>query len=193
MSRFACLAVGAVFVYGTAAAMDAPQGASAGLDQSQIEQLTDNHFLWDSPRVMFMHIGGTGEQVKLAAAVGRVFAAIKETSGGAGAALAPAAIGPSQTTTHMHGHQVGAAMGVNTWAAFIGSDDRAVVDGDFAMLEPDLQGVLKALRHAGLNVVAIHNHMVGEEPRVLFLHFWGVGSSEGLAKGLKDALGATRR
>ena len=61
----------------------------------------------------------------------------------------------------MHGHDVGKTMGVNTWAAFAGTDEKAVVDGDFAMLESELQGVLKALRGAGINVVAIH-HAHGE-------------------------------
>jgi len=64
----------------------------------------------------------------------------------------------------------------------------AVVDGDFAVLETELQGVLKALRHAGIDVVAIHNHMTHEEPRIIFLHFWGKGSAEMLAQGVKAAL-----
>ena len=72
-------------------------------------------------------------------------------------------------------------MGVNTWAAFAGSDDKAVVDGDFAMLESELQPVLKALRAGGIDVVAIHNHMTGESPRIMFLHYWGVGPTETLA------------
>jgi hypothetical protein len=84
-------------------------------------------------------------------------------------------------------------MGVNTWAAFAGSDAQAVVDGDFAMLEDELQGVLKALRANGINVVAIHNHMVGEQPRVVFLHYWGVGPTERLAKGLKAALDTQKK
>jgi hypothetical protein len=79
-------------------------------------------------------------------------------------------------------------MGVNTWAAFAGSDDKAVVDGDFAMYEKEVQGVLKALRGAGIQIVAIHNHMTGEEPRVVFLHYWGIGPTADLAKGLKAAL-----
>ena len=90
--------------------------------------------------------------------------------------------------TTMHGGSMGSTMGVNTWAAFAGSDDKAVVDGDFAMLESELQGVLKALRGAGIDVVAIHQHMTGESPRVMFLHYWGVGSTEDLAKGLRAAL-----
>jgi hypothetical protein len=83
-------------------------------------------------------------------------------------------------------------MGVNTWAGFAGSDEQAIVDGDFAMLESEMQSVLKALRHAGINIVAIHQHMTGESPRMLFLHYWGVGRTEDLARGLKSALGQTR-
>src|SRR3989442_597018 len=78
-----------------------------------------------------------------------------------------------------------------TALSFAGGDDRAVVDGDFAMLESELQGVLKALRGAGINVVAIHQHMAGESPRIIFLHYWGVGRTEELAKGLRSALDRT--
>src|SRR5437667_22979 len=174
-----------------------------------------NHFFWDSPKVMFMHIGGMGTEEKLAAAVGTVFTKIKETSGGKGevphANLDPAktsldpkkiediigAKGPLSDgvykitlgrTTKMEGHEVGNTMGVNTWAAFVGSDEKAVVDGDFVMFENELQPVLKALRSAGINVVAIHNHMTEEAPRTIFLHYWGVGATEQLAKGVKAAL-----
>ncbi len=174
-----------------------------------------NHFFWDTPKVIFMHIGGMGDAEKLAAAVGKVFAKIKETSGGKGE-VPHAELDPAQTsldpqkidaiigakgalangvyklvigrTTKMAGHEVGNTMGVNTWAAFAGSDDKAVVDGDFVMLEGELQPVLKALRGAGINVVAIHNHMTMESPRMMFLHYWGVGSTAELAKGLKVAL-----
>jgi hypothetical protein len=86
------------------------------------------------------------------------------------------------------GHEVSKEMGVNTWAAFAGSDDNAVVDGDFAMLEGELQSVLKALRKADIDVVAIHHHMAGESPRYLFLHYWGRGRVEALARGVKSAL-----
>ena len=95
--------------------------------------------------------------------------------------------------TSMHGTEVGAAMGVNTWAAFAGRRRAAVVDGDFAMLEGELQAVLKALRRANINVVAIHNHMTGEEPRIMFLHFWGKGPAEDLARGLKSALDTQKK
>lgn len=177
-----------------------------------------NHFFWDSPKVMFMHIGGMGDETSLATAVGKAFAKIKETSG-SHAEPPVADIDPANSTldaakidailrekgtlaggvykvvvgrtTTMKGAPVGNAMGVNTWGAFAGSDDKAVVDGDFAMLESELQGVLKALRAAGINIVAIHQHMTGDTPRVLFLHFWGIGRTEDLARGLRAALDRT--
>jgi len=179
-----------------------------------------NHFFWDSPKVMFMHIGGMGDEARLAAAVGKVLAKIKETSGGKGE-VPHADIDPANSTldpkkvdavlgnrgelkdgvykvtigreTRMHGEAMGSTMGVNTWAAFAGGDDKAVVDGDFAMRESELQGVLKALCGNGINIVAIHQHMSGESPRVLFLHFWGIGRAEDLARGIKAALDARNK
>jgi hypothetical protein len=191
---------------------------SAALDNGLEVTALHNHFFWDNPKVMFMHIGGMGDEATLAAAVGKVFGKGKETSGGKGevpradidpanSSLDPkkidAVIGSSGELnkgvykitigrkTKMHGETMGNVMGVNTWAAFAGSDDKAIVDGDFAMLESELQGVLKALRGAGINIVAIHQHMTGEQPRILFLHFWGMGSTEELAKGIKAALSKT--
>ena len=193
---------------------------SVALDNGLEVTALHNHFFWDSPKVMFMHIGGMGDEAQLAAAVGKVFAKIKETSGGKGE-VPHADIDPANSTldpkkidavlgniselkngvykvtigreTRMQGQVMGNTMGVNTWAAFAGSDDKAVVDGDFAMLESELQGVLKALRGAGINIVAIHQHMSGESPRVLFLHFWGIGRTEDLAKGLKAALDTQKK
>ena len=83
-------------------------------------------------------------------------------------------------------------MGVNTWAAFAGTDENAVVDGDFAVLEDELQPVLKSLRAEGVNIVAIHHHMTHEEPRILFLHYWGKGNAESLARSLKKTLDAQK-
>jgi hypothetical protein len=188
---------------------------SAALDNGLTVTALHNHFFWEQPRVMFMHIGGMGDEAKLAAAVGKVFEAMKQPGPVPEASIDPAsstldakkieaalgrkgemANGVYKVTigreTKMAGHTMGNTMGVNTWAAFAGADDRAVVDGDFAMLEAELQNVLKALRHAGINVVAIHQHMTGENPRVIFLHYWGVGPAEDLAKGLAAALAQTR-
>ena len=79
-------------------------------------------------------------------------------------------------------------MGLNTWAAFFGSDANAEIAGDVAMLANEVTPVLKALRGAGLNVVAIHNHMTSADPAVYFLHYWGTGPSSKLAEGFKAAL-----
>jgi hypothetical protein len=195
---------------------------SVALDNGLEVTALHNHFFYDQPKVMFMHIGGHGDAEKLATAVGKVFAKIKETAGGSeanpvridsaqnsldakaidavfgtAAAVETAPNGVHKVTiaktTKMHGHEMGSAMGVNTWAAFAGSAERAVVDGDFAMYEDELQPVLKSLRGSGINVVAIHNHMTHEEPRVVFLHYWGVGRAEELAKAVKAALDAQGR
>ena len=90
----------------------------------------------------------------------------------------------------MHGVTVGGSMGLTTWAAFSGSDDLAAVDGDFIMTAAEVQPVLHALRKAGIHVVALHNHMIGEEPAFYFTHFWGKGPARDLAQGLKAALDA---
>ena len=192
---------------------------SVALDNGLEVTALHNHLLWESPTVMFMHIGGMGDEARLAAAVGKVFAKIKETAG-ANPGKNGAEINPAKTTldpkrldallgtngdlkdgvykatfgrtTRMHGQEIGNPMGVNTWAAFVGSDENAFVDGDFAMLESELQPVLKKLRGAGIDVVAIHQHMSGETPRILFLHYWAIGRAEDLAKGLRGALAETR-
>jgi Domain of Unknown Function (DUF1259) len=195
------------------------QVMSAAFDNGLEVTALHNHFVWDSPKIMFMHIGGMGPEQDLAAAVGKVFAKIKETSGSkreepqmeidpARSSLNPAKLDSTLglkgqykdgvykfvvgRTTRMHDIEIGNQMGVNTWGTFAGSDDEAVVDGDFAMHESELQNVLKTLRKAGINVLAIHQHMVGEEPRIMFLHYWGVAPANDLAKGLRAALDVTR-
>ena len=186
---------------------------SAALDNGLQVTALHNHFFFDRPHVFFMHIGGEGTTEQLATGVRKALDAANAARRGAGfggvsipakstidskpleailGASAQAKDGIAKFSfgrkTSMHGTEVGEAMGVNTWAAFAGSQRAAVVDGDFAMLEDELQDVLKALRHANINIVAIHNHMAMEEPRVLFLHYWGVGSTQSLAKGLKAAM-----
>lgn len=90
------------------------------------------------------------------------------------------------------GCAVGKDMGINTWAAFAGTDNDAVVDGDFAILETELQPVLKSLNKSKINIVAIHHHMVGETPRMLFLHYWGRGKALDLAKAINAAMQITK-
>ena len=88
----------------------------------------------------------------------------------------------------MHGVKIDKDMGVNTWAAFAGSDENAIVDGDFAMTEDELQPVLKSLLKNKINIVAIHQHMTHEEPRILFFHYWGRGAAKDLAQAVKGGL-----
>jgi hypothetical protein len=88
----------------------------------------------------------------------------------------------------MHGVKIDKDMGVNTWAAFAGSDGNAVVDGDFAVTEDELQPVLKALLKEKINIVAIHQHMTHEQPRMMFFHYWGRGSAKDLAQAVKGGI-----
>jgi len=87
-----------------------------------------------------------------------------------------------------HGAAINARMGLNTWAAFTGTDADAMVAGDVAMLEREVTPVLKALRANAIEVVAIHHHMIGETPNVIFLHYFGTGPAATLAKGVRAAV-----
>jgi hypothetical protein len=180
-----------------------------------------NHFVREEPSVMYMHIGGEGPQETVARAVRAVFDAVGELRGGdpAGAeartvpntldtaVLARAlehegetsrgvykvTIGRPDVDLRAHGVPVSTFMGFNTWAAWQGTPERAAVAGDFAMLEHEVVPVIEALVKHGIEVVAVHNHMVHEVPRIFFLHYWGVGPVEQLARGLKAALESTGR
>jgi hypothetical protein len=182
-----------------------------------------NHFFHDVPKVYFLHIEAEGQPDKLAgdvrAALEKVKAirsnatkpadsfggGIPEKSEITSAPLAAALNAKPQEkdgmvkfvigrkTTMPCGCEVGKEMGINTWAAFAGTDDNAVVDGDFACLESELQPVLRRLRAGGINIVAIHHHVTGENPRILFLHYWGRGKAQDLAHTIKESLARTSR
>ena len=87
----------------------------------------------------------------------------------------------------MHGTNISKDMGVNTWTAFAGSDDNAIVDGDFVVTEDELQPVLKSVRKEKINIVAIHQHMTHEQPRMMFFHYWARGRAKDLGEALKNA------
>jgi hypothetical protein len=91
------------------------------------------------------------------------------------------------------GADITAAMGLNSWAAFAGDRERAHIAGDIAMLESEVNPVIGALRKNNLYVVALHHHMLGEQPRIIFLHYYGTGPSETLAQGFRAALGELGR
>lgn len=180
-----------------------------------------NHFFYDSPKVYFMHIAGKGSLKDLAEGVKKAFSLVKEirakngvpnnfrgipisnissidlsllekvfdTKGQSKEGMVKFVFG---RTVQMEGLTLRGEMGVNTWAAFAGTNDNAIVDGDFAVLEEELQPVLKVLRKGGINIVAIHNHMKMESPRMIFLHYWGQGNAQELAKSVNEALSLTK-
>jgi hypothetical protein len=178
-----------------------------------------NHFVRNHPNVMYMHIDGKGKADRLSASVKAIFDAVKTSRGKdpkAGRAdsvinTIPVAmldsiigakgestkgvykytIGRPDVPLQEHGIPVSSFMGFNTWAAWQGTPEKAAVAGDFTMLENEVEPVIKALVENGIEVVAVHNHMVHEKPRIFFLHYWGVGPAEKLAKGFKAALDQT--
>jgi hypothetical protein len=178
-----------------------------------------NHFLRNHPTVMFMHIGGMGKTDLMAQRVKAIFDKVTQLRG-INPASAPAdsventidikkldaiigrkgemskgvykyTIGRPDVDLKEHGLAVTSFGGFNTWAAWQGTEDKAAVAGDFTMLENEVEPVIKALIENGIEVVALHNHMVHEQPRIFFLHYWGIGPAEKLAKGLKAALDET--
>lgn len=191
---------------------------SVALENGLAVTALHNHFFFDQPRVYFMHIGGEGNLEQLASAVRKLYDKVKEiraanpqprNSFGAAAMPEKSAITSEPLNAifgltgeanngmlkftigrraKMHGADIDNTMGVNTWAAFAGTDDNAVVDGDFAVTEDELQPALKKLRAANINIVAIHSHMTHEEPRILFFHYWGRGPAKPLAESIKNAL-----
>lgn len=193
---------------------------SAALDSGLEVTALHNHFFFDEPKVFFMHIGGMGDPADLARGVKSVWDKIAQIRAanpipakGFGAptiardnvitsAPLEAILGVKGQSSKgmfkvvigrpagMHGAPIGKEMGVNTWAAFAGRDPEAVMDGDFAMTENELQTVLKTMRKEGINIVAIHQHMSGEEPRILFLHYWAKGEAPVLAQAFKHVLDA---
>lgn len=180
-----------------------------------------NHFFYDEPPVFFMHISGVGSLQFLSEGVKKALGTVKDIRSKSqvlSKGFGEPSIGEKSSVTStnleaifgtkgqskdgmfkvvmgrktkMNGMEVGKDMGVNTWAAFAGSDEAALVDGDFAMEAEELQSVLKTLRKGNINIVAIHNHMTKESPRIIFLHFWGKGKAEALAKTIKEALSTT--
>lgn len=178
-----------------------------------------NHFVRNHPNVLYMHIGGAGNTDSMALKVKAVLDKVKESRGHDPAigsvpdvantldtamlnrilgyrgefskGVYKHTIGRPDVHLTEHGVPVSTFLGFNTWAAWQGTPQRAAVAGDFTMLEGEVAGVIKALVEAGIEVVAVHNHMVQEQPRIFFLHYWGVGNAEQLARGLRAAMDQT--
>lgn len=188
---------------------------SALLDNGFDVTALHNHFMWDEPRMFYMHVHGHGKPADLAK---RVKPALDLIGKGAKAPAAPSGAAPASTldtaklaqivgaqgeqsgavykitigrddlkVTEM-GAPINARMGLNTWAAFVGTNENAAIAGDVAMLASEVTPVLKALRKNGLDVVSIHQHMVDTRPTIYFLHYWGTGPADKLATGFKAAV-----
>jgi hypothetical protein len=177
-----------------------------------------NHFFREQPRIFYMHVHGMGTAADLAARLKPVVAIIDQAAAktpapapAAGAPPAPAmdtaalakivghagdqngavykiTIGRPDIDLREHGAAINSRMGLNTWAAFTGTDDDAMVAGDVAMREGEVTSVVKALRANGLDIVAMHHHMIGTSPVVIFLHYYGTGRAAALATGVRAAL-----
>jgi hypothetical protein len=190
---------------------------SALLDNGLDVTALHNHFFWDEPRMYYMHVHGHGTAGELAEKLKPALALIGKSSL-ASASSAPSAgpaqnalntaklveiVGaPGDQTGAVYkftlprndlkvvemGATINARMGLNTWAAFTGTNEKAAIAGDVAMLESEVTPVLKALRKNGLDVVAIHHHMTADRPMIIFLHYWGTGPADTLASGFKAAL-----
>jgi len=190
---------------------------SALLDNGIEVTALHNHFFWDEPRMVYMHVHGHGEPMDLARKVKPALDLIGKQTKPASPPAAPATNAGGQLNTtkiaQIAGHTgdqtgavykitvgrddlkmtemgapINARMGLNTWAAFVGTDDKAAIAGDVAMLPGEVNAVLKSLRQNGLDVVSIHHHMLDTQPGVIFLHYWGTGPADKLAAGFKAAL-----
>src|SRR6266404_1136523 len=185
---------------------------SALLDHGLEVTALHNHFFWGKPQVYFMHVHGHGKAVDLAneikpaldlighatpssssapakstldtAAIAKIVGHEGEQNG----AVYKITLGRDDLNVKEMGATINARMGLNTWAAFVGTDEEAAVAGDVAMLETEVTPTLKGLREHGLEVVAIHHHMTNSRPLVIFLHYWGRGPADKLATGFKAAL-----
>jgi hypothetical protein len=171
-----------------------------------------NHFLSENPRIMYMHIYGVGQAAPMATGIRNAFSKTGTPRPGpssGGTPLPPMALDTNrleQIIGHpgkvgggafkiiigrpgvtMDGIEITARMGLNTWAAFTGTNERAHVAGDVAMTAKEVNPVIRALRRGGIEITAVHNHMLDEEPRIFFLHYWGTGPAEKLAETVREA------
>jgi hypothetical protein len=187
---------------------------SSAQDQGLKISALHNHFFYEEPRIFYMHLAGVGSVADLARryaaairdtplwagrpqsserAVGEIFdlAALDRIVGQKGAPNGPTykyTVARRDLTVMAMGAEVTAAMGLNSWAALAGAPDRAHIAGDIAMLESEVNAVIRALRRHDLEIVALHHHMLGERPRIIFLHYYGRGPAQALARGFRAAL-----
>lgn len=177
-----------------------------------------NHFFYEQPRIFYMHIHGMGSAEELAKKYAKAIAETKIAPHNQPPAGPPPAktgkeifdvdalnkiigyqptvngptikytIGRPDLRVVAMGAEMTPSIGLNTWAAFTGSMDKAHIAGDVAMLDHEVNHVIKALRANNIEVVAVHNHMLRDEPHIIFLHYLGTGPALELAKAFSEAL-----
>ncbi len=184
------------------------------IDSGIVVTSLHNRFLMDSSRIMSLHFEGLGTQEALSKAMGKLLADISENQikiekpktiyldplkstfnvktlesllwkGKMSDGVFRVSVGRG---TSLEGQELDEPTGVNSWAAFSGSAEYAVVNGDIATLEFELPYVLKDLIAAKIQIVSIHTHLTQEKPRLIFVHFWGTGKLATLAVGVKAAI-----
>jgi hypothetical protein len=185
-----------------------------GLQESAVH----NHLIGESPHVMYVHIAGHGDEVRMAKAIHDAVALTKTPGPDASPAAQPSAelgfdqkqveqilghtgkvnggilqVGvPRAETITDSGMTVPPSMGVATALNFQPTGNgKAAITGDFVLLGSEVNPVIKVLRQNGIAVTALHNHMLTEEPRLFFMHFWANDDALKLAKGLRSALDLT--
>jgi len=185
-----------------------------GLEISAIH----NHFFYEEPRIFYMHIQGMGSIAELAKRYANTIRDSKIFPANQPAPSTPSAItgkenfelpaldaiikytgtvngptykytiGRSDLKVMMTGVEMTTNIGLNTWASFAGKQDDARIAGDIAMLPGEVNNVIRALRSHNLEVVAVHSHMLNDDPHIIFLHYYGKGPAVTLAQGFRAAL-----
>lgn len=177
-----------------------------------------NHFFYEDPRIFYMHIHGMGSVEELAKKYAATIRDSKLFPANQPAVAAPPTItgkenfdipaldtivkytgvvngptykytiGRSDLKIIAMGVEMTAAIGLNSWASFAGKQDDAHIAGDIAMLQHEVNDVIRILRKNNLEIVAVHNHMLDDEPHMIFLHYYGRGQAARLAQGFRAAL-----
>jgi hypothetical protein len=188
------------------------------LQQEGIEQTAlHNHLLNESPRVMYMHVAAQGDPARLAAALKDALALTKTPAAAPAPATQQQNLGldtsqidttlgyqgknnngiyqfsvPRAETIHDMDTEIPPSMGTATSINFQPTGNgRAAITGDFVLLGSEVNPVIKALRDHGIQVTAVHTHMLTEDPRLFFMHFWANDDAVKLAKGLRAAIDKT--
>jgi hypothetical protein len=186
---------------------------AGGIEQTALHK----HVLRESPRIMYMHVAAHGDAQAIARTVRGALAATRTPTGvpaapaaasaadldTAGIARALGTAGklngmvyqvsvPRRETIREDGHVIPPAMGTAIAMNFQPTGGgKAAITGDFVMRASEVNPVIRALRGHGIEVTALHNHMLTEEPRLFFMHFWANDDAVSLARGLRAALDQT--